>query len=310
VGRPDQAAARRSSEQLHCTQHARPHLLLECDGRGCSSSKQSSGADLPQPLGMPRADGRGAASSEQLHHAAVSQPPRLPQGDGRGCASTEQPPRAHVPRSPRLQRDGSWRAGAPQHHRHHRVPEPAHRILCVAPLHGSPPKCCIGLSAHQTPCSHRSVLHPHARTVTGRVRLTPSRHLALSPCPLRLHDPCRGREGALHACSHPRLLAGGVWRTEGGHTRAPSPKKVFRQKQRSNLRPSTHTSFRDCSGLVMATILSSHLRSAIPCARCAHSDLAAGAGSHAEVAASDRAHVAAGALQAAEAHGEPCNTIQ
>jgi hypothetical protein len=35
--------------------------------------------------------------------------------------------------------------------------------------------------------------------------------LSLSPCPLRLHDPCRGREGALHACSHLCLLAGGVW---------------------------------------------------------------------------------------------------
>ena len=38
--------------------------------------------------------------------------------------------------------------------------------------------------------------------------------LSLSPCPLRLHDPCRGREGALHACSHLRLLAGGVWRVD------------------------------------------------------------------------------------------------
>ena len=60
-----------------------------------------------------------------------------------------------------------------------------------------------------------TVLHPHARTATGRVLLTPSRHLALSPCPLRLHGPCRGREGALHACSHLRsLVLLGVWRVD------------------------------------------------------------------------------------------------
>jgi hypothetical protein len=69
----------------------------------------------------------------------------------------------------------------------------------------------ITLSA---PCAHRAMLHPHARTATGRVRLTPSRHLSLSLCPLQLYDPCRGREGALHACSHPRVSAGGVWRVD------------------------------------------------------------------------------------------------
>jgi hypothetical protein len=69
----------------------------------------------------------------------------------------------------------------------------------------------ITLSA---PWTHRAVLHPHARTATGRVRLTPSRHLSLSPCPLRLHDPSRGREGALHACSHLRVSAAGVWRAD------------------------------------------------------------------------------------------------
>jgi hypothetical protein len=69
----------------------------------------------------------------------------------------------------------------------------------------------ITLSA---PWTHRAVLHPHARTATGRVRLTPSRHLSLSLCSLQLHDPCRGREGALHACSHLRVSAGGVWRVD------------------------------------------------------------------------------------------------
>jgi hypothetical protein len=59
--------------------------------------------------------------------------------------------------------------------------------------------------------------------------------LSLSPCPLRLHDPCRGREGALHACSHLRLLAGGVWRVD---TRAPSPERVFGGRR---MRPLAHT---------------------------------------------------------------------
>jgi hypothetical protein len=36
----------------------------------------------------------------------------------------------------------------------------------------------------------------------------------LYPSPLRLHDSCRGREAARHACSHPRLLPGGVWRRD------------------------------------------------------------------------------------------------
>jgi hypothetical protein len=40
----------------------------------------------------------------------------------------------------------------------------------------------------QTTRTHHAVLHPHARTASGRVRLTPSRLLSLSPCPLRLHD--------------------------------------------------------------------------------------------------------------------------
>jgi hypothetical protein len=69
----------------------------------------------------------------------------------------------------------------------------------------------ITLSA---PWTHRAVLHPHARKATGRVRLTPSRHLSLSLCP-RLHDPSRGREGALHACSLPlHVSAGGVRRVD------------------------------------------------------------------------------------------------
>jgi hypothetical protein len=57
--------------------------------------------------------------------------------------------------------------------------------------------------ALHTPWTHRAVLHPHVRTATGRVRLTSSRHLSLSPCPLQLHDPCRGREGALHPAQRP-----------------------------------------------------------------------------------------------------------
>jgi hypothetical protein len=39
--------------------------------------------------------------------------------DGRGAASSEQPSCAHVAQPPLLQQgDGSWRAGAPQHHCH------------------------------------------------------------------------------------------------------------------------------------------------------------------------------------------------
>jgi hypothetical protein len=57
----------------------------------------------------------------------------------------------------------------------------------------------ITLSA---PWTHRAVLHPHACTATGRVRLTPSRHLSLSTCPLRLYDLCRGSESALYMRAH------------------------------------------------------------------------------------------------------------
>jgi hypothetical protein len=49
--------------------------------------------------------------------------------------------------------------------------------------------------------SHRTVLHPHARSITGRVRLTPLRSRSLSSCPVWLHHPCGGREGALHGAS-------------------------------------------------------------------------------------------------------------
>ena len=67
-----------------------------------------------------------------------------------------------------------------------------------------------GSSTDSTPQSMRSLFIQR----TSQVQLTPSRHPSLSPCPLRLHDPCRGREGALRVCSHLRVLAGGVWRVD------------------------------------------------------------------------------------------------
>ena len=87
-----------------------------------------------------------------------------------------------------------------------------------------------------TPWTHRAMLHPHVRTATGRVRLTPSRRLSLSPCPLQLHDPCTGREGALHACS--QLSVASWWGVEGGHTRASSPETSFGGRR---MRPPAHT---------------------------------------------------------------------
>jgi hypothetical protein len=89
-----------------------------------------------------------------------------------------------------------------------------------------------------TPWTHRAVLHPHVCTATGRVRLTPSRHLSLSP--LRLHDPytCRGRAGALHACSYLRALAGGVWRVD---TRVRRHQRGLRVFGRRRVRPPAHT---------------------------------------------------------------------
>ena len=44
----------------------------------------------------------------------------------------------------------------------------------------------------------------------------PFRHLSFSPCSLQLYDPCRGRAGALHACSH---IKASLWGVEGApHT--------------------------------------------------------------------------------------------
>jgi hypothetical protein len=72
----------------------------------------------------------------------------------------------------------------------------------------------ITLSA---PWTHRAVLHPHARTATGRVRLTPSRHLSLSP---RVRCGCTTRVeggGALCMLTYPLGSWCGV---EGGHAHA------------------------------------------------------------------------------------------
>jgi hypothetical protein len=81
-----------------------------------------------------------------------------------------------------------------------------------------------------TPWSHHPVLHSHVRTATGRVRLTSSRHLSLSPCPLQLHDPCTGREGGLHPAQRPgctRVWSVVVWATphtspQWSHSTAPA----------------------------------------------------------------------------------------
>jgi hypothetical protein len=62
--------------------------------------------------------------------------------------------------------------------------------------------------------THRAVLLPHAHSHTG----TSSRHLAFSPCPLRLHDPCgEGRSAcvltspaACYRCP-PVLVGCGGW---------------------------------------------------------------------------------------------------
>jgi hypothetical protein len=72
-----------------------------------------------------------------------------------------------------------------------------------------------------------------------------SRNLSLSPCPLRLHDPCRGREGALHACSHLRVSAGGVWRVDT-RVLSPSPERSFGGRR---MRPPAHTLYRHTAQL-------------------------------------------------------------
>jgi hypothetical protein len=82
-----------------------------------SSSSGEHRVDGSQPLGVRQGHRQGYASCEQLHRAHGSQPPPLLRADRRGGASTEQPVCTYLPQPLLDQRDGSWCAGAPQHHR-------------------------------------------------------------------------------------------------------------------------------------------------------------------------------------------------